>query len=160
MARKSKLLDEEVFLQAREGLKELGKSGLVARKLEIIIAAKKHGISKTCEFYSITKKSLIKWIKDLRKDSLQALEVQAGRGRKLLLNEEQEQEIKKWIEANCSITINQLRLMILENMNIALSRSTVHRLLGRLKFSYITPRPKHYKQNEKLKDEFKKKSSD
>ena len=49
--------------------------------------------------------------------------------------------------------------LILENMNIGLSPSTVHRLLQRLKFSYITPRPKHYKQNEKLKNEFKKKSS-
>jgi len=160
MSRPPKLLDEEVFLLAQKGLKELGKSGLVARKLQVIIAARKHGISKTCEFYSITKNSLIKWIKDLKKESLQALQVQTGRGRKFLLNEEQEQEIKKWIEENSSITISHLRLMILENMNIALSPSTVHRLLQRLRFSYITPRPKHYKQNEKLKDEFKKKSSD
>jgi transposase len=160
MSRPPKLLDEEVFLLAQKGLKELGKSGLVARKLQVIIAARKHGISKTCEFYSITKNSLIKWIKVLKKESLQALQVQTGRGRKFLLNEEQEQEIKKWIEENSSITINHLRLMILENMNIALSPSTVHRLLQRLRFSYITPRPKHYKQNEKLKDEFKKKSSD
>jgi transposase len=159
MARPSKLLDEEVVLLARGRLKELGKSGLVARKLQIIISARKHGISKTCEFYSITKNSLIKWIKDLKKESLQALQVQTGRGRKFLLNQEQEQEIKKWIEANPNITINHLRLMILENMNITLSPSTVHRLLQRLRFSYITPRPKHYKQNEKLKDEFKKKSS-
>jgi len=159
MARPSKLLDEEVVLLAQKGLKELGKSGAVARKLQIIISARKHGISKACEFYSITKHSLIKWIKNLKKESLQALQVQTGRGRKFLLNEEQEQEIKKWIEANANITINHLRLMILENMNITLSSSTVHRLLQRLRFSYITPRPRHYKQNEKLKDEFKKKSS-
>jgi hypothetical protein len=120
MSRPPKLLDEEVFLLAQKGLKELGKSGLVARKLQVIIAARKHGISKTCEFYSITKNSLIKWIKDLKKESLQALQVQTGRGRKFLLNEEQEQEIKKWIEENSSITISHLRLMILENMNIAL----------------------------------------
>ncbi len=141
MARPSKLLDEEVVLLAHKGLKELGKSGRVARKLQAIIAARKHGISKTCEFYSITKNSLIKWIKDLKKESLQALHVQTGRGRKFLLNQEQEQEVKKWIEANSSITINHLRLMILENMNIALSPSTVHRLLQRLRFSYITPPP-------------------
>ena len=117
-------------------------------------------MSKTCEFYSITKNSLIKWIKDLKKESYQALEIQTGRGRKFLLSQEQEQEIKKWIEADANITINHLRLMILEKMNIALGRSTVHRLLQRPRFSYITPRPKHYKQNETLKDEFKKKSSD
>jgi transposase len=135
MARPAKLLDEEVFLLAQKGLKALGKSGLVARKLQIIIAAKKHGMSKTCEFYSITKNSLIKWIKDLKKESYQALEIQAGRGRKFLLSQEQEQEIKKWIEADANITINHLRLMILERMNLDLGRSTVHRLLQRLRFS-------------------------
>jgi len=158
MARPSKLLDDEVLLIAHKGLKTLGKSGLVARKLQIIISAKKHGITKTCEFYSITKNSLIKWIKDLKKESLEALEVKTGRGRKFILKLEQEQDVRKWIEANSNITINQLRLMILEKMKLTLSTASVHRLMQRLKFSYITPRPKHYKQDEKLKDEFKKKS--
>jgi transposase len=160
MARPSKLLDNEVVLLAHEGLKKLGKSGLVARKLQAIIAAKKHGISKTAEFYAITKASLIKSIKELKKESIKALEVQIGRGRKFLLNHEQEQEVKKWIEENSSITISHLRLMILDHMKITLSSATVHRLMQRLKFSYITPRPKHYKQDEKLKAEFKKKSGD
>jgi transposase len=158
MGRPSKLLDDAVVLLAQNSLKELGKSGLVARKLQAIVAARKHGITKTCEFYSITKASLIKWIKELKKESLKGLEVRAGRGRKFLLNQSQEQEVKKWIEENSSITINHVRLMILETMNIALSASTVHRIMQRLKFSYITPRPKHYKQDEKVKDEFKKKS--
>jgi transposase len=160
MARPSKLLDDEVVLLAQDGLKKLGKSGLVAKKLQAIIAAKKHGITKTAEFYLITKKSLIKWIKELKEESLKALEVQAGRGRKFLLSKEQEQEIKQWIESNPNITIGHLRLMIVENMKVKLSPSTVHRLMQRLQFSYITPRPKHYKQDEKLKAEFKKKSGD
>jgi len=160
MSRRSKLLDEEVFLLAKQGLKTLGKNGLISRKLQIIISAEEHGITKACKFYSITKNSLIKWIKDLKNGSYEELKVKPGRGRKLLLTSEQEEDIKKWIEANPSITINQLRLMIQERMNVSLSHSTAHRLLQRLKFSYITPRPKHYKQNEELKDEFKKKSSD
>lgn len=160
MARPSKLLGDEVVLLAEDGLKKLGKSGLVARKLHAIIAAKKHGITKTAEFYSVSKKSLIKWIKELKEETLQALEVGVGRGRKFLLNKEQEQEITKWIEDNPNITIIHLRSMIAENMTIELSLSTVHRLMQRLRFSYITPRPTHYKQDEKLKAEFKKKSGD
>ncbi len=152
-------LTDEVVLSATEGLKKLGKSGLVARKLQAIIAAKKHGITKTSEFYAVTKKTLIQWIKELKQESLEGLEVQVGRGRKPLVTEAQEAKIKRWISENCNITINQLRLMILENMSINLSNATVHRIMQRLKFSYITPRPRHHKQDQNLKDEFKKKSS-
>lgn len=157
MARISVFLTDEVVLMATYGLKKLGRSGLVARKLQVIIAAKKHGITKTADFYAITKKTLIQWIKDLKQDSIKSLEVQAGRGRKPLINEDQEAEIKKWISENCNITINQLRLMILDKMSISLSSATVYRVLKRLKFSYITPRPRHYKQDENLKNDFKKK---
>ncbi len=51
MARPSKLLDEELVNRANEGLKKLGKSDLVARKLQAIIAAKKYGITKAALFY-------------------------------------------------------------------------------------------------------------
>ena len=57
------------------------------------------------------------------------------------------------------ITINQLRQMILENLNVKLSNATAHRIMQRLEFSYITPRPRHHKQDQNLRDEFKKKSS-
>lgn len=154
MARISVFLTDEVVLMATYGLKKLGRSGLVARKLQVIIAAKKHGITKTADFYAITKKTLIQWIKDLKQESIKSLEVQAGRGRKPLINEDQEAEIKKWISENCNITINQLRLMILDKMSISLSSATVYRVLKRLKFSYITPRPRHYKQDENLKNDF------
>ena len=159
MARISVFLTDEVVLSATEGLKKLGKAGLVARKLQAIIAAKKYGISKTADFYAVTKKTLIQWIKELKQESIEALEIQVGRGRKPLVTEAQEAEIKKRISENCNITINQLRLMILENMSISLSSATVHRIMQRLKFSYITPRPRHQKQDQNLKDEFKKKSS-
>ena len=131
----------------------------MARKLQAIIAAKKYCITKTAEFYAITKKSLIQWIKDLKQESLEALEVQVGRGRKPLVTEAQKIEIKKWISENCNITINQLRQMILENLNVKLSNATAHRIMQRLEFSYITPRPRHHKQDQNLRDEFKKKSS-
>lgn len=159
MARVSVFLTDEVVSSAVSGIKKLGKSGLVARKLQAIISAKKYGITKAAEFYEITTKTLIQWIKDLKQESLEALEVRAGRGRKPLITETQEIEIKKWISENCNITINQLRQMILENMNVKLSNATTHRIMQKLEFSYITPRPRHHKQDPKLRDEFKKKSS-
>jgi len=143
MARISVFLTNEVVLRATEGLKKLGKSGLVARKLMAIITAKKHGITKTAEFYAVTKKTLIHWIKELKQESIEALKVQAGRGRKSLITEAQEAEIKEWISENCNITISQLRQMILERMNVKLSMSTTHRIIQRLNFSYIIPFPSY-----------------
>ena len=55
MARISKLLDDQVVLIATEGLKKIGNSGLVARKLQAIISSKKHGITKTAEFILLQK---------------------------------------------------------------------------------------------------------
>jgi len=158
MARPSKLLDEKLVNRAKEGLKKLGKSGLVARKLQAIIAAKKYGITKAALYYFTTKKSLIKWIKGLKEESIQALEVQAGRGSKSLLNRAQEEEVRGWIEDNCNITANNIKLLIYDRMSIKLSLSTIYRVIDKLKFSYITPRPRHYKKDEKLGEEFKTKS--
>ncbi len=160
MAKISVLLTDEVIVSATEGLKKLGKAGVVARKLQAVIAAKKYGITKTAEFYAITKKTLIHWIKALKQGSLKELEVQAGRGRKPLVSKAQEVEMKRWVTENCHITIKQLRLMILENMGVNLSSATVHRIMQRLQFSDITPRPRHDKPDQSLKEAFKKKSHD
>ena len=108
------------------------------RELQAIISAKKYGITKTAEFYQVTTKTLMQWIKDLKQESIDALKVQPGRGRKPLITEAQEMEIKKWISKNCTITINQLRQMILEKMNVKLSSATTHRIMQKLEFSSIT----------------------
>ena len=43
--------------------------------------------------------------------------------------------------------------------NLNVSRSTTHRAMKEVGFSYITPRKSHYKQDKKAAEEFKKKSS-
>jgi hypothetical protein len=41
-------------------------------------------------------------------------------------------------------------------MNVKLSNATTHRIMQKLEFSYITPSPRHHKQDPKLRGEFKK----
>ena len=43
-------------------------------------------------------------------------------------------------------------------IDVTTSIPAVHRILKKLGLAYITPRPIHYKQNKKDRDEFKKKS--
>lgn len=158
MARQSKLLDEEVIRVAEEGLKNFGRWGSIATKLTAVIAAKEHGISRVAEIFGITKATLISWIKSVKANGVERLNVQSGRGRKFKLTEEQEQEVGKWIEEDSQVTIDQLQFKIEKEMKVRIGRSTVHRLMQRLNFSYITPRPIHYKQEEGAMVEFKKKS--
>lgn len=157
MARASKLLTEEIVKQAQKGLEALEQNGIIALKLKAIISAKKHGLTTVADVFGTTKATLISWIKRIDK-SLEQLNVQPGRGRKSLLSLEEETRVKDWLAHDSQLTIDQVKIKIGEEMGKCLGRSTVHRLIKKLSFSYITPRPKHYKQDTKALQEGKKKS--
>jgi transposase len=157
MARTSKLLTTRTVQRAEEEIESLGKKGAQTLKLQAIIAAKKHGFTKTADFFGTTKATLISWVKRLN-ESPERLAVQPGRGRKALLSEKEETTIKEWILANSQLTTDHLRIKIQKELGKELSRSTVHRIIRKLSFSYITPRPRHYKQDPKALAEAKKKS--
>jgi transposase len=99
MAQVSKLLDDEVVEKAKAQLQKSGKVALMTRKLEAIISAKKHGISKVAEVYDITRKTLTSWIKCVKSDNLTGLSAPLERKRRNKLNEEQRAEIVEWLSA-------------------------------------------------------------
>jgi transposase len=155
----SKLLDDSVVLKAREGLKELGKSALISRKLQAIISAKTHGISKVATIYNITNKTLTFWIKSLKNGSLSDLSAKAKATRKPLIDDSVSAIIQKWLNEDSELTIKKVRLMIEKEMGIKTSKSTVHRLMQKLGFAHITARSVHYKQDKGKLEEFKKNSN-
>ena len=159
MARASKLLTKEVIEFAELHLKDLGKSGAVAVKLRAIIAADEYGITQVAKIFGTTKATLISWIKVVREGSLELLTVQTGRGRKHPITSEHDGVIRKWIEEDSQITIDKLRQKIISELGLNISRSSVHRIMKELKFSYITARPRHYKQDVASFSEAKKKSN-
>lgn len=153
----SKLLEDYVVEYAIQALKEMGKDALLGRKLQAVISAKKHGISKVAEVYDISRTTLTSWIKHLRNGALDKLKAPPERKKKTILNNEQRKKIKCWIEQNSQITIDQVHERIQEEFQLKIGRSTVHREMQKLGLSYITPRPKHFKQNADQVTEFKKK---
>ena len=157
MARTSKLLTEKVVKEAQAGLETLGQNGLIAIKLRAIISAQKYGITTVADIFGTTKATLISWIKRLD-ESIEHLQIQSGRGRKSLLTPEQEKLVQGWIAGNSQLTIDHLKIKIEKELGKTLGRSTVHRLMKKLSFSYITPRPRHYKQDPATFEESKKKS--
>ncbi|HQS83336.1 MAG: hypothetical protein B7Y25_00340 [Alphaproteobacteria bacterium 16-39-46] len=118
---------------------------MIALKLKAIISAKQHGLTTVADVFGTTKATLISWIKRMD-ESLDQLNVQPGRGRKSLLSIEEETMVKEWLSQNSQLTIDRLKIKIEEEMGKCLGRSTIHRLMKKLSFSSITPRPRHYKQ--------------
>jgi transposase len=157
MTSKSKLLDQVVVEKAKMALHKIGKSALCARKLEAVIAAKQHGITQVAKVYGITRTTLTTWIKLIKNDKIERLNAPPERKRKNKLNDDQRNQILEWIKDNSQLTIKATRIRIEEIFGINLSKSTVHRELQKLGYSYIKPRPKHFKQDPNKVSEFKKK---
>lgn len=158
MGQPSKLLDSNVVKIAMEGLKELGSSAYVSRKLHAVIAASKHGITEVSKVYDISRTTLTLWVKQLKTNGIGGLKAPESRKRKAKLNDLQVIKVKSWVEESPNVTIKSLRIRIEKELLVNLSKSSVHRLIKKLKFSYITPRPFHYKRDKSRQEEFKKKS--
>lgn len=160
MARISKLLDDEVRLNAKRELKKISKYTYVAKKLDAVLASCDHGITEVAKIYKISRTTLTDWIKFVKDKSIDKLYAPLDRKKKAKLNDENKILIKKWVEDNPNITIQELQMKIEKELDITLSYSTAHRALRSLNFAYITPRPKHYKQDKNLAEDFKKKSTE
>jgi transposase len=155
----SKIINESLYNNVKEALKEVARSGDVSRKLQAIKSAKEHGISKVSDIFGVSRVTIMTWIKDFREFGADGLKLKSGRGRKSILSNEEIEKVKAWIKEDSGITINRVRLKIEEFFNKTLSVGATHNLLKKLKFSYITPRPSHYKKDASSHEEFKKKSS-
>jgi transposase len=159
MHRKSALLNKSVISFAQAELKKLGEYAYVSKKLQAVIAASKHGITDVAKIYDISRTTLTEWIRRLGQENIDKLKAPEERKRRSRLDIKQREVIREWIATNPNITIKELRIMIKDRLSIGVSKSTVHRTMKLLSFSYQTPRPKHYKQDQTIVEEFKKKST-
>ncbi len=158
MPRISKLITDEVAALAEASLKKLGRTGAIARKLQAICSANKHGIKKVSEVYNISRTTLTSWISRFKEGSLIALAPKSKKPRSPV-TAAHKIVIKEWLEQESRMTIEALRIKMESQLDIKLKKSAVHNLMKSMGFSYITPRPKHYKQDSSKHEEFKKKSN-
>jgi len=157
MAGISKSISDALYDKVTEALNLVSKNGDISRKLQAIKSAKVHGISKVAEIFGISRVALMAWITSFSKDGIEGLKLKEGRGRKPPLSDLEMDALKKLLEQDHSLTIKAMRIRIQELFSKTLSMSTVHNIIKRLGFSYITPRPSHYKKDKSKAEEFKKK---
>ncbi len=156
MTQTSKLLTEEIADLAKKELKNQGNAGIVAARLTIILAAKEHGITDVCRIHGISRTTLTSWIKLLAK-GIEELKNKPKKPKSPLT--EHEVKIKNWIDENPNITVREIIVKIQDELGFTIGQTSVRRVIKKLNFSYITPRPRHHKQDKTLHPEFKKKSS-
>ncbi len=160
MARKQTIITDEIYKKASELIKNTPKNSQVYERLNAIISAKEYGISHVSKILRITSQTLRSWVHKFEEGGILNLENKEKTGRKSNINEEHLKQIEKWINEDSQLTLSAITIRLYEEYGLQTSYVSVHRSLNKLKFSYITPRPKHHKQNENKIVEFKKKSTD
>lgn len=159
MARTSVAISDKLLEKCQITLKQQGKTGEISRRLQAIISAKYHNISKVALIFGVTRVTIMRWIRDFDKESIGGLVVRKGRGRKKIFTKDYENKIYKIIKKDPNITAKRLQQIIEKDILVTVGIATVYRLMRGLGFSYITPRKIHYKQDKKQVEDFKKKST-
>jgi transposase len=154
----SKAVSTALYEKVVKSLQEVSKSGDISRKLQAIKSAKECGITMVSKVFGISRVTLMSWISNFEKHGTDGLKLKTGRGRKSILSEKEKGIVKEWLSVDNTLTIKAVKIKIAETFEKNLSLSTTHLIMKGLSFSYITPRPKHHKQDKSLHVKFKKKS--
>ncbi len=157
MPKETKIITQEMVTVAEKELNKLKEIGRIAIRLKAIIASSKHGIKKVAEVYDISRGSMHRWIGLFRDHGVDGLKNEKKPARSKL-KAEQKKEIKELIEAESGITIKKIKIVIKERFDIDMEKSSIHKMMTDMGFRHITGRKKHYKSDDSLKKEFKKKS--
>jgi transposase len=156
----SKVIGNDIALKARVALAKLKSKGSLANKLKALIAANEHGVKKVSEILNVSRTAIYRWANELDTKGLEVMTNKAKHKGGIKLKKEHREAIKGWLEESPNISIFEVKENLTKEFGLFVSKSTVHRAMGAVGFSYITPRKKHYKQNQKTMAEFKKKSAE
>jgi transposase len=160
MGLKTRLITEEIYNKGKSILENVSQTSRAAIRLRAIVAARDHGVNLVAKVFDISSNTLRSWVKSFAAGEFEGLDYKAGRGRKSNICENHQIAIYQWIKEDCNLTLDRIVIKLDESFKVKSSKSAVHRILQKLNLSYITPRPKHYKQDQNLQAEFKKKSRD
>ena len=153
------IISEKTYLVAQKELKKLRNEGTLFKKLQAVKLAYENGIKETAEFLGIFPVSIRNWAKLINKNDLNSLKIKSKHKDGVKLKIHHKEQIAIWIKNNPNITIQSIVLKLRDKFHLEISISTARRAMKSVGFSYITPRKKHYKQDQKQAEEFKKKSA-
>lgn len=136
-----------------------------AKRLRIIIlAAQRWSAPEIAMAVGLSRRACQLWIQRYNEEGLDGLRDRDGRGRPFMLSSEQEEMVRKRLDDGptpedkvCSLRGDDVRRILEEEFSKKRSLSTIYNLLHKLGYSYLRPRPKHYRANDADQGEFKSK---
>ena len=106
--------------------------------------------------FEVSHASIYLWAKKVKEGDIDGLENRSKHKGGLKLKTERKRRIAEYLECDSSITILGVKKKIEEEFGIFVSKSTVHRAMKSVEYSYITPRQLHYKQKKEDLEKLKK----
>lgn len=150
------IISSKTYLVAKEELKKLKNEGTLFKKLQSVKLAYEHGIKNTADFLGVFPVSIRNWGKLINDGKLDELRIGSKHNDGTKLKHSHRIEIKKWLAEDPNLSIMSVKEKLEQNFNLIVSKSTTHRAMKSVGFSYITPRKNHYKQDENESVKFKK----
>ena len=152
------IIDEAVYNNAKKSLLKLKSYSTTANKLRAVMSAYDNGIKKVSEVFNVCPTSIHRWAKQIRNNQLDLLINNSKLQDGIKLKQMHKEEIRKWLNKDPNISILLVKEKLEKQFDLKVSKSTVHRAMKSVGFSYITPRQTHYKQDKNEVFNFKKKS--
>ena len=153
------IINKTVYNDAKKALLKLKSYGTTANKLKAIISAYDNGIRKVSEVFNVHPTSIHRWARQVRDNDMDSLINKSKHQDGILIKKSHKDTIAKWLKKDPNLSIKEIRKMIKDKYDIEASKSTIHRAMKEVGFSYITPRKIHYKQDKEKVEDFKKKST-
>ncbi len=153
------IIDHEVCENAKKALIKIGRHGTTANKLKAVISAHTNGIKKVSEVFNVHATSIHRWAKQIRDNDIEGLVNKSKHQDGISLKKIHKDAIATWLKNDSNLSIKAVQEMVSNKFDVSVSKSTIHRAMRSVGFSYITPRKRHYKQDKEVVEQFKKKSS-
>ena len=115
------------------------------------------------ERVGLSRRRVQDWVARYNADGVNGLQDRPGRGRKLPLDEQQTEQLKKHLDEGpndsdgiCVFTGPTIQQLIEQKFNKSLALSTTYYLLHAIGYSWLVPRPRHPEPDPQKQEAFKK----
>ena len=153
-----------VFLKAEEALSEIEDSRLIIKLLAIKGYAT-HEAKDIASIFHTQTRTIYKWVQQFSQGGIDGLRDKPKGHRQALLNEEQKQEITKWLDSSktpdgkdINWTLISLYYYIKLCLGVEIKKSAMANTLKKMNYGKRRPRPTHSKGSETERADFKKNS--
>ena len=123
------------------------------RALCVRLSFEGHKIAQLVKIFQVSINTIYNWLNDWEKYNLAGLYNRKGRGRKSLLNQEQQEILKQWVKENPK-NLEKVREKVEKEWSIKISKDTIKRIIKEMKMGWYrlkrrvkgNPEPEDYQQ--------------